>query len=167
MKKEWKIIDGFEGYYKISNQGEVYSIRSKRLIKIHNNMDGYPCINIYDKTSKRKLTYKSVHRLVAMAFIPNPENYSDVNHKDGIKTNNKVNNLEWCTRKYNRNHAIKTGLARFATGEKNTFAKLKEKEVLLIRENKDNLNLTELTEKFKVHRDTIYLIIKRKTWKHI
>lgn len=108
---EWRMVevDGFEGRYKISNFGEVWSIKSRKLLKIMQNADGY-CVVALAKNGKRKLT--KVHRLVAFAFLPVIEGKDFVNHIDENKKNNSVDNLEWCTHKENVNHG--TGIARRA-----------------------------------------------------
>lgn len=107
MKKEiWKDIIGYEGLYQVSNFGRVKSFKfgKERILKPGTNKYGY-LIVILCKNGKVKHFY--VHRLVAEAFIPNPHNYPCVNHKDECKTNNNVNNLEWCTYTYNNNYGTK------------------------------------------------------------
>lgn len=95
-----KDIIGYEGIYTIDEDGNVYSINRKKIIK--QSMRGnYLYVALY-KEGKRK--QENVHRLVAMTFIPNPEELPCVNHKDENKLNNNVNNLEWCTAKYNNNY---------------------------------------------------------------
>ena len=101
----WKDIKGYEGLYQVSNLGRVKSERKNRLLKPRLQKNGYLRVNLYDKNSKRST--KSVHRLVAKAFISNPNNLEFVNHKDENKTNNVVSNLEWCTAKYNSNYGTK------------------------------------------------------------
>ena len=111
MKEIWKDIKGYEGMYKISNFGRIKSL--ERMVKSNNNnyrkikeiilkqrkdKYGYYKVSL-NKDSKSKLYF--VHRLVAQAFISNPNNYLCINHKDENKENNEVNNLEWCTVKYN------------------------------------------------------------------
>ena len=126
MKKEylneiWKPIKGYEGLYEVSNFGRIKSL--KRLVKSHNkwgecyiiinekilktsdNKLGYLFVKLF-KNNKAKTYY--IHRLVAEHFIPNPNNYKEVNHKDECKTNNVVTNLEWCDRKYNVNYGNRT-----------------------------------------------------------
>lgn len=103
MKEVWKDIKGYEGEYKVSNYGRVKSLKNhkEKILKQWKNNKGYLNIALY-KNKKSKM-YR-VHRLVALAFIPNPENLPEVNHKDEIKENNHVDNLEWCDRKYNMNY---------------------------------------------------------------
>lgn len=103
MEEVWKDIKGYEGFYQISNLGRVKSLIRKnvlkeKIIKGGIQKNGYKFVLLYkDKNSK----IFRVHRLVAEAFIPNPNKYKEVNHIDENKTNNNVENLEWCTRKYN------------------------------------------------------------------
>ena len=111
MKEIWKDIKGYESLYRVSNLGRVKSLERKRKTK-NNNMAivkerilkhkidkyGYCSVSL---SKEGKLYYYTVHRLVAQAFIPNPNNLPQVNHKDENKLNNCVDNLEWCTNKYN------------------------------------------------------------------
>ena len=119
-KEIWKDVVGFEGIYKISNIGNLKSIQRNmkrgrgtvlvkdRIIKQATSMYGYKTVVL----CKNNVHYnKRVHRLVAQAFIPNPMNLPFVNHIDGIKTNNKISNLEWCTASENGLHAYRTGLS--------------------------------------------------------
>ena len=103
MKKElWKDIKDYEGHYQVSNLSRVKSIKfgKERILKPVIDRHGYLLVSLW-KNNKQK-TYK-VHRLVAEAFIPNPYNLPQVNHKDENPLNNNVNNLEWCNSKYNCN----------------------------------------------------------------
>ncbi|MEO2507264.1 NUMOD4 domain-containing protein [Clostridium paraputrificum] len=101
MKIIWKDIEGFEGYYKVSNQGDVYSCRRNIKLKQRIDSKGYKrvCLHLNGLVKDCQ-----VHRLVAIAFIDNPNNYPIINHKDKNPLNNICNNLEWCTYKYNNNY---------------------------------------------------------------
>ena len=101
MKEYWKDIEGYEGLYQISNLGRVKSFYSGKVLKAYKTRNGYLSIRL----SKNGISHGfSIHRLVANAFIPNPENKPEVNHIDEDKTNNKVSNLEWNTRLENMRH---------------------------------------------------------------
>lgn len=112
MREIWKEIPDYDGRYFVSNLGNVKSIyfkkRYKEILLQQYSLDKkYMCVSL---TKNWKSKHKKVHRLVAEAFIPNIENKSQVNHKDGNKTNNNVDNLEWCSCSDNLKHAYKTGL---------------------------------------------------------
>lgn len=107
----WKDVVGFEGSYKVSDTGLVYSFFAKRLKATKKNNRGYVQISLH-KEGKEHMWL--LHRVVAMAFIPNPSNHPQINHIDEDKDNNHVNNLEWCTNKHNRHHG--TGYARSVEG---------------------------------------------------
>lgn len=105
MKEIWKDIKDYEGLYQVSNLGRVKRITTGRVLKPLKHANGY----IMVKLSKNSIVYtKTVHRLVAEAFIPNPEHKSEITHIDENKTNNNVSNLEWMTRKENINHGTRT-----------------------------------------------------------
>lgn len=105
MIEIFKDIEGYENY-QVSNYGSVKSLgngktRKEKVLKPFNTTKGYLYVDLY-KQGKRKNYY--IHRLVAQAFLPNPNNLPEINHKDEDKTNNHVTNLEWCDRKYNINY---------------------------------------------------------------
>ena len=97
-------ISGYEGLYAVSTDGRVYSYRKKRFMTPQTERDGY--LFVYLIKDKQGTCHK-VHRLVAKAYIPNPDNLPQVNHKDEDPTNNDVSNLEWCTAKYNANYGTR------------------------------------------------------------
>ena len=119
MIEIWKDVIGYEGLYQVSNLGRVKSLAKiaknkygefmlkDRIMKTHIKLDGYRSVT-FVKNGKVKL--HSVHRLVAKAFVPNPNNYHEVNHIDEDKTNSRFDNLEWCNRLYNVNYG--TGIER-------------------------------------------------------
>ncbi len=100
-KEEFRDIKGFEGLYKISNKGNVYSVVNDKLMTISISANTYYKVTLF-KDGKRY--NENIHRLVAEAFIPNPNNYLIINHKDENRLNNNVENLEWCTYKYNNTY---------------------------------------------------------------
>jgi hypothetical protein len=99
----YKDVPEYEGLYRVSDQGNVYSIVSERILKPWVHTYGYHRVNLY-KNWVRK--YYSVHRLVALTFISNPESKEQVNHIDWVKTNNSLSNLEWCTNRENAIHSM-------------------------------------------------------------
>lgn len=105
MEEIWKDVVGFEGLYKVSNYGRVFSVKSDLVLKevrIFRNRK-YLGVSLYNG----KFHTKPIHRLVAEAFIPNPNEYPQVNHIDENTMNNRVDNLEWCTSKQNNNHGTR------------------------------------------------------------
>jgi hypothetical protein len=126
MQELWKPIVGWEGIYEVSNHGRVKSLSrismrgnpkvphklSERILKQAKNNTGRAIV--YFKTEEKSTTLQ-VSRLVAIAFLDNPNKYTDINHIDGDCINNKIDNLEWCTRSYNIQHAWDTGLKEHYT----------------------------------------------------
>ena len=106
MTEVWKDIEGYEGLYQVSNLGNVLRLPYKRPLKPSVRCGYYRIALSKNNNSK----WYSLHRLVAKAFIPNPDNLPEINHKDGNKSNNCVDNLEWCSRKENMHHARRMGL---------------------------------------------------------
>ena len=115
MKEEWKPIKGYEGLYEVSNCGRVKSLakkvgkgkREERILKSYSNKKGYLMIGLCKNSKERGYL---VHRLVAEAFIPNPENKPQINHINGCKDCNIISNLEWVNNSENQLHAVKNGL---------------------------------------------------------
>ena len=167
MKEIWKDIPNYEGRYQVSNHGRVYSLNQRKtLMKPSISNYGYHRIGLYKNNVR---TFKFIHRLVAQTFIPNPNNLPEVNHLDGVKTNNKVNNLEWSTKSNNEKHAFRTGLKISCKGIKHPKSKLTEQQVLEIR-NKympRKYSLTMLANEYNISFQLVSLIINRKIWTHI
>lgn len=102
MQNEWKPVPGFEKYYKVNRSGDVLSLRSGTLrMPVRNPQNGYLTM-VLSGVCEKKTVY--VHRLVAEAFVENPNGYGFVNHKDENKCNNDASNLEWCTKAYNNTY---------------------------------------------------------------
>ena len=101
---EWRQIAEYEGRYSVSSDGEVFSHLSNKVLSQNIGITGYHTVELFDGSGKSKRLL--VHRIVALAFIPNPDNLPQINHKDENKGNNCVDNLEWCTAKYNMNYGL-------------------------------------------------------------
>ena len=176
--EQWKVIKDFPDYM-VSNYGRVFSkeriiklcdgrIRLHKgiLLKPRKDKRGYLYVGLYNN---KKIKLKTVHRLVIEAFIPNPENRPETNHKDGIKNNNFVNNLEWNTRRENAIHSYKNRLQIPKQGENRYNALLKNSEVLEIKGllKTNNLTKAKIGKKFKVSREIIYNISVNKNYANI
>lgn len=143
--------------------GEHFRESTTRYLKEYNTVHGYKFVQPY---KDKKPHNCPIHRLVAKTFIDNPNNHNVVNHKDGNKHNNHVDNLEWCTDAYNHEHATKTGL--IAKGSEVGTSVLNENMVHAIKWFLlKGVSHTELGKAFKVSRSTISLIHEGKTWAHI
>lgn len=162
-----KKIEGYENYY-ISDDGKVFSTKYKESRELSPNKDrrGYLYINLC-KNGKYKS--KSIHRLVAKHFLDNYSEQLEVNHKDGIKTNNNVSNLEMVTRTENIRHAVKNGLHKSLTCEEHWCSKLTKEDVENIRREYIPGVVTQevLSEKYGVSRSEISHIINNRYWKNI
>ena len=167
----FKEIKGYEGLYKVSQNGVVFSTARKGTkggclppIK-----EEYQSVVLCKEMKCKK---HKIHRLVAKAFVDNPNNYNMVNHKDGNKYNNVFTNLEWCSNSINIKHAYDNNLIRPKRGSLNGMAKLREFEVKEIREYaKENPNnhRTHLSEKYNISKATIKDIVSRRRniWPHV
>lgn len=164
----WKSIKGFENY-EVSNLGNIKNTNFKRtgkeqLIKPTKNSSGYLLLSLFKDSKRNRFT---VHRLVIDAFVLNIDNKKCVNHINGIKTDNRLENLEWNTHSENTLNAFKIGLMKNRFGESQHLSKLTEKQVLEIRENKECLSYRKMAKKYNVSVFTIQAVVKRITWKHI
>lgn len=101
----WKDIENYEGIYQVSDSGEVRSLKTNRVLKASVNPHGYLFVNLYKDGRKPK--HCLVHRLVANAFLPNPLNLPEVNHKNEVKTDNRTSNIEWMSSKENCNYGTR------------------------------------------------------------
>ena len=154
-KDTFKTIKDFPNY-EVNTDGLVRNKKTQRILKPFNNGFGYYQVCLCHEGKQKKLR---VHRLVALAFIPNPQGKPYVNHINGHPTDNGVSNLEWCTQKENVRHAIDTGL----TPTKYTKAQIHEVCRLL----EDKLTIKEVSAKTGVSIGTVKDVRARKTWTHI
>lgn len=156
-------LDGHKSKYKVSNTGKIITFKSSQEKEIKQHYDKYGYLKVSLKY-KGKTYHKFVHRLVAEAFIPNPKNKPQVNHKDGNKSNNNVTNLEWNTPKENIIHAEKHGLRTHfscedhpnATTDNNTIRRICE---LLVQ---NELTVTDIAKKVGVSFTVVYNILHKK-----
>lgn len=143
--------------YLINKKGDIYSLKTKRVLRENFN-NGYKIVAL------GKQTCYFVHRLVAITFIPNPNNFPVVNHKNAIKTDNRVENLEWCTQKFNAEHAMVNNL--YECGSNRYNAKLKEKDIPVIKKlSSEGFSNSEIARRFDVDSSTIRHIIIGTRWK--
>lgn len=166
---KWLDIVGYEGIYKVSESGDVVSLKREwgfgsrreekpRKVTIKK---GYASVGL---SKESVIKHILLHRVVASAFIPNPNNYPQINHIDGNKLNNHYKNLEWCDRSHNQVHARKLKLQG---GERSNTAKLNEKCVKAIRKLYPKLTMKELACSFDVTESTISSIINKRNWKYV
>jgi hypothetical protein len=158
----WNQISGHE-WYMASDKGTAKSVKfgKKTILTPQLCRDGYFRVTLRVKNAPKRFL---IHRLVAMAFIPNPDNKPCINHKNGIKTDNRVENLEWCTYSENLKHAFANNLA-CAKGERNSQHKLTELEVTEIKGSSETLKV--LSKIYQVSEATISRVKTGKNWKHV
>lgn len=160
-----KQIKGFEDYY-VDTDGRVFRNwhGNFKELKGRDNTYGYLRIGLW-KNNKQKWMY--IHRLVATAFLSNPENYPQVNHLNGIKTDNRLENLEWCSSSQNMQHAVGTGLKNHK-GSKNPLAKISEKQAIEIFRRLDNGESTyKIAKDYPITRQAVYSMKVGKSWTHL
>ena len=178
QSETWLSIKGYEGLYEVSNLGNVRSLSKYKnnqyktyltqgkLLKPGTGRFGYKYVYLTDGFGVSH--FHQVHRLVLMTFTIMPEERQFVNHKNGIKANNELTNLEWCTKSENTKHAYDTGIKLPVRGENNKSSKLKEPQIVLIR---NSFNIGEKIQKiaadYGVNYSTIDRIVKRITWSHV
>lgn len=171
MEEVWKDVVGFEDYFQISSLGRVFSKRTCKILKLHKNKSGYLLLSTKIGGRSGKSVCFKVHRLVADAFIENPENKPFVNHKNGVKDFNQVQNLEWCTASENSKHAYENGLAKGRKGVNQNSPKLTPEDVIYIRDNyvprHPIFGARALAKKFSVNHERISSVINNKAWSHI
>jgi hypothetical protein len=170
----WKPIVGFEGYYEVGSFGNVRSVTRTvpdsrngsrtcqgKALKPNVTHGGYSYVMLY---RSHKGFCKTVHRLVAKAFIPNPENLNEVDHISGVKSDNSAENLQWVSMAENRKRAWDSGLYSCKSGVRHTSAKLSESDVISIRSLSATKSTKELALQFGVSGCTIQSVKTNKRW---
>jgi hypothetical protein len=167
MSEQWRDILGFEGYYAVSNHGRIKRVkdgpgtRAGRILKTQNQPNRYPLVSLKCDGSKR-MVY--VHQVAAEAWIgPRPKG-KVVNHKNGNKEDNRIENLEYCSPRENVDHAVKTGLT--PRGEKNGKAKLTPDQVIAIRSTK-GVSQVKLAKQYGVSKRMVGRIQHGVNWSHL
>lgn len=167
----WKDIPCYEGFYKISNKGRVLSLsrHGVKVDRILKNRISHGYLNVILYKNKNKKMHL-IHRLIAISFITNPENKPQINHKNGIRTDNSIDNLEWTTQSENMLHAYKIGLQKFhgkpmPRGENCCRSKLTDLQVNEIRNKykKGQIRYIDLAKEYKVSDRQIGYIINNKS----
>lgn len=164
-----KLIEGFEERYTVNTNGEVFSLsyrnsRKKKRMCEQLNMYGYSIVQLTNKNGRRP--YK-VHRLVAKTFIPNPKNKPTVNHINGNKEDNRVENLEWATIAENQKHAYRTGIKN-TSGENNGNSKYTKHQIRKLKTmHKEGYSYSEISRACNISKKYVQQIIREKRWPHI
>lgn len=161
--ENWKDIKGFEDLYKISDTGFVFSKRRSKNLK--SGFTGasmkYPYVHLHKGKKPHNTT---IHRLVAEHFVPNPDNKPQVNHIDGVHSNNHVSNLEWCTRSENIQHSVRIGT--FPCNERSSRAKITIKDALEIRSRyKGGQSSVSISKIYGISQPQAWRIATYKRWK--
>ncbi len=129
MRETWRAVVGYEGLYEVSNQGRI---RRVKIIEPTKKKHGYMQVSLVDRSGKRKSL--RLHRIVAEAFIPNPENKPQVNHKDENPENNRAGNLEWATAEENTNYGSRTARAAAKNGSKTPIVQIEPETLAVVAE---------------------------------
>ena len=164
MKEEWKKVLGYEGLYVVSNFGRIIGLSMGRFNNPYKIKLGYLGIHLCKKGKSKNFL---MHRLIAQAFIPNPFNKPHINHINGVKTDNSIKNLEWCTASENERHSRDFGLNP-NIGQTHHQAKLKEEDIYKIRSlYKQGELLKNIACLFGITKTHACKIGKHKAWTHI
>lgn len=168
LNPEWRpiIIDGTDSGYEVSSVGDIRNIKTGKILSLSMSSKGYKITKIY--VNKKKIPCIS-HRMVALAFIPNPENKPQVNHINGNKTCNWYGNLEWTTCKENIHHAVEHGLTYKGVGEAANHSRYNNEQIelacMLLSVGK--LKNTDIAKLTNIDVSTISLLKQGKVWQHI
>jgi hypothetical protein len=181
--EEWRPVSGYEGFYEASSAGRIKSVARTitvrtsygdyplqipgRLLRQFVKNSGYPTVSLCRLSVNKTFT---VHRLVAIAFIPNPNALPEVNHKDGIKTHNHVGNLEWASTSFNIRHAIQNGLNHPGgpAGKRNGRAQISEITVIQMRRmHSDGSRICDIAKACGVSWSCAAHVLKGRVWTHV
>ena len=153
----WRDVEGYEGLYKVSNTGKILSLHTGKILKPFSKK-GYQYVNLYRTGDGKKKDF-TIHRLVCLAFLPNPKNLPDVNHKDETRDNNDVLNLEWCTVAYNNNYGTRvercTNTRRtnlYGTTDEETIERIRVEKEREYRIKYYEANKEKIKESYKEYR---------------
>jgi len=165
----WKDVVGYEDLFLVSSSGEIFSKRTKKILKQHNTKAGYLCLSTRIGGRKGKCVLLRVHRLVAEAFLSNPEDKPFVNHKNGRKDDNNFLNLEWVTSQENAQHAWDFELNTKLFGENNPNSKLTSEQILFAKTNSKEKGGTysyrKLGKLFNVKHTTISKAVRGESYR--
>ena len=168
----WKTIKDFP-LYEISDIGNVRSnhkigLSKQRNIKLIAHSSGYIVVNLYQpKHDKKVMKQYRVHKLVAEYFVPNPNDYPEINHEDGDKTNNQHTNIKWCDHSYNMQHAYKNHLIVRNKGIRTTKLNPDKVKEIRLRYKYENISQLKLSLEFGVRESTIRNVVNRFSWKFV
>jgi len=176
MIEKWRDIKGYENYYQVSNIGNVRSLdrtvphpvmgfKKGKPCKQHPNHNGYMRVGLH-KLGNREQEF--VHKLVGQAFVSNPNSKPQINHIDGDKLNNNVENIEWCTNKENCIHASNLGLRNPVRGIEHHNAKMNPEKVKDLRKKRDEgWSYKQLCDLFGITKGVVGQIYHKRTWAYV
>jgi len=176
--EDWKDIIGYEGLYQVSNMGNVKSL--PRLTRALNGaimpFKGKSLIPQIDKGGYCRVSLRknsiailhSVHRLVAMHFLQNPYNFDEVNHKNGIKTDNRATELEWCNRSYNKTHSYRVLGQKKMNGVNSGMAKVTPSDIANMKIDYQTMkSYSKVGTKYNISGTQAWRILTKKAWQHL